>query len=96
MENISRKKMEDSSVNAESIQKALSEINTESAKILEEIKKTTSLNEEGLSDFSRKLKLFNDELGVFFPKLSLRDSLYSTQSSFLPPLVHTRNEEKGT
>jgi hypothetical protein len=96
IENILQYKMEDNKANAESIQQALAGINSESAKILEDVKQTKSLNEEALTGFSRQLKLFNDQLIDFFPKLSGRESLNSTESSFFPSLNHTRAEEKGT
>jgi hypothetical protein len=50
--------MEDNKASAESIQKALSEINSESNKIIEDVKKTKSLNEESLTIFSKQLKSF--------------------------------------
>lgn len=93
--------MEDNKASAESIQKALSEINSESKKILDDIKKSKTLNETALGIFSNQLNSFQTQIGQFFPKLSsIRDSFYSTQSSFGPQsergLIHSRNEEKAT
>ena len=91
--------MEDNRANAESIQKALSEINSESNKIIEDVKKTKSLNEESLTTFSKQLKSFQTQLEDFFPKLSSMNESFFTMDSNRQSergLIHTRQEDKGT
>lgn len=91
--------MEDNKATAESIQKVLSEINSESNKIIEDIKKTNSLNEESLTTFSKQLKSFQTQLEDFFPKLSSMNESFFTMDSNRQSergLIHTRQEDKGT
>jgi hypothetical protein len=54
--------MEDNKASAESIQKALSEINSESKKILDDIKKAKNLNETALGIFSNQLYSFQTQI----------------------------------
>ncbi len=88
--------MEENTVNLESIKLALSEINSESAKILENGKETQSLDEEALSIFSRHLIIFNEQVVEFLFKFAPRDIINSSQSSFLQSLNCNKFEEKGT